>query len=187
MIFTLTNRLIKIAFSIKNKFVFLLFCLLFSVVLKSQNVETIFWQKNIYQDTLAPYFALVDIDGNFWSNDSLKGKVIVMNFWSIYCPPCITELPELNKLPAQYSSDSIIFISVLFEKGVNADSMIAKNQFNYHLVTNGLQIMSDYYNNCFPTHIIIDRNGIIRYNSCGVFNSEMLKPEIQKILNQTPN
>lgn len=140
------------------------------------------WQKNHYQDTVAPYFALTDVNGNFWCSDSLRGKVVVFNFWSIYCPPCFAELPELNKLPTQFSSDSVIFISVLFEKGNRADSVATRYQFNYHLVKNGLQIISDFYNNCFPTHIIIDREGIIRYNSCGVVNCAVLKPEIIKVV-----
>jgi peroxiredoxin len=146
--------------------------------------STIIWQKNHYQDTLAPKFYVTDTDGKTWNSDSLRGKVVVLNFWSIYCPGCFMELPELNKLPAQFSSDSVIFISILFEKGERADSVIAKNKFAYHLVEDGLQVHGDFYNNCYPTHIIIDRKGIIRYNVCGVVNVSMLLPEIEKSVSE---
>ncbi|CAN5336129.1 hypothetical protein BH09BAC5_BH09BAC5_17690 [soil metagenome] len=154
----------------------------FSLTAQNNDDSTFIWQKNIYQDTVSPYFALSDVNGNFWCSDSLKGKVIVLNFWSIYCPPCISELPELNKIPLQFSEDSVVFISVLFEKGKTADSLVNHHEFKYHLAMNGRQIMGDYYNNCFPTHIIIDRSGIIRYNSCGVVNRNILIPEIKRAL-----
>lgn len=147
-----------------------------------EDTATIIWQQNHYQDTPAPYFFVTDVNGNPWCSDSLRGKVVVLNFWSIYCAQCIHELPELNKLPGRFSPDSVVFISVLFEKGKRADSLISKHHFNYHLVTGGLQVHSDYYNNCYPTHIIIDREGIIRYNICGVVNEKMLLPEILKVL-----
>ncbi|MCX6312440.1 MAG: TlpA disulfide reductase family protein [Bacteroidetes bacterium] len=163
----------------------LLFILAFSmpIFLSAQESEdsTIIWQQNHYQDTLAPRFSLIDINGNLWSSDSLLGKTIVLNFWSIHCPGCFQELPELNNIPSQFSKDSVVFISVLFEKSPKTDSVMAKNHFNYHIVLDGLQIQSDFYNNCFPTHIIIDRNGMIRYNVCGVVNEAILVPEINKI------
>lgn len=161
------------------------FCLTFLLphfFMAQENVDsTIIWQKNHYQDTLAPHFSFIDVNGKYWNSDSLRGKVVVLNFWSIYCPGCYHELPELNKIPSQFSEDSVIFISVLFEKGSKADSVIAKHLFNYHLGIDGLQIHSDFYNNCYPTHIIIDRSGMIRYNICGVLNSSMLIPEIIKV------
>jgi peroxiredoxin len=161
------------------------FALLFfscNLIAQDNDDSTIIWQQNHYQNIPAPHFALVDVNGNFWNSDSLRGKVVVLNFWSIYCPGCFHELPELNLIPAEFSEDSVVFISVLFEKGPKADSVIAKHNFNYHLVTNGLQVQSDFYNNCFPSHIIIDRSGIIRYNVCGVVNRKMLLPEIRKAL-----
>lgn len=160
--------------------------LLFSLLLVlpsflfSQEDSTIIWQHNHYQDTLAPHFSVTDVNGHVWDSDSLRGKVIVLNFWSIYCPGCFAELSELNKIPSQFSSDSVIFISVLFEKNAKADSVIARNKFNYHLVKGGLPIHGDFYNNCYPTHIVIDRQGMIRYNVCGVLNEKMLLPEIRK-------
>src|SRR6185295_9248618 len=128
-------------------FLFLILLLLSAPLFSQSNEDTaIIWQKNHYQDTLAPKFYLTDVNGNIWNSDSLRGKVVVLNFWSIYCPGCFHELPELNKLPAQFSSDSVVFISVLFEKGARADSVIAKNKFAYHLVEGGLQIHGDFYN-----------------------------------------
>ncbi|HEU4716515.1 MAG TPA: TlpA disulfide reductase family protein [Bacteroidia bacterium] len=162
---------------------FLLFLFVFpAAVTGAQETEdsVIIWQKNHYQDTLAPYFSLVDVNGNVWNSDSLRGKTVVLNFWSIYCPACFTELPSINKVPAQFDADSVIFISVLFEKGPKVDSVIAKNHFSYHLCVDGRQIMGDFYNNCFPTHIIIDRNGMIRYNICGMIDEQVLEDALRK-------
>src|SRR5665213_1760806 len=110
------------------RLLFFLSAMFISTFLFSQEDSAIIWQKNHYQDTLAPHFKVTDVNGKIWNSDSLRGKVVVMNFWSIYCPACFQELPELNKIPAQFSSDSVIFISVLFEKNAKADSVIAKNK-----------------------------------------------------------
>lgn len=166
------------------KKIFIIVLIFIPAIIFSQTEDTIIWQKNHYQDTLAPKFSVTDVQGKTWNSDSLRGKVVVLNFWSIYCPGCYAELPELNKLPAEFSSDSVVFISVVFEKGPHVDSVISKNKFNYHLAENGLKIHGDFYNNCYPTHIVIDRDGMIRYNVCGVVNTSMLAPEIKKAISR---
>ncbi|MBI3511447.1 MAG: TlpA family protein disulfide reductase [Bacteroidetes bacterium] len=160
--------------------IFLLFLLYPFPVFSQKEDSVIIWQKNHYQDTLAPHFDLTDVHGIRWNSDSLRGKMVVLNFWSVHCPGCYTEMPELNKIPSEFSADSIVFISVVFENNSFADSAIAAHQFNYHLVEGGVPVHGDFYNNCYPTHIIIDQQGIIRYNVCGVLNEKILVTEIRR-------
>lgn len=53
-------------------------------------------------DTVAPPFSVTDINGNEYSLESLKGKIIVLNFWFVECKPCVQEMPELNELVEIY-------------------------------------------------------------------------------------
>jgi hypothetical protein len=68
--------------------------------------------ENELQNTLAPApkFELTTIDGKTFNTDSLRGKVVVLNFWFIGCGPCRRELPELNRIAAAFASrDDIAF------------------------------------------------------------------------------
>ena len=58
----------------------------------------------------APVFSVKDIQGNKKSLNSLKGKIIILNFWFIECKPCVREMPELNNLVKKYKNDNVEFI-----------------------------------------------------------------------------
>src|SRR6187401_172114 len=63
------------------------------------------------------HFKTTDIDGNKINTKSMGGKIIVLNFWFINCPPCRMEMPELSKLADTYRADSsIVFLSKALDK-----------------------------------------------------------------------
>jgi len=64
-----------------------------------------------------PEFSLVGRSGKVYTKESLKGKVVVLNFWSVNCGPCLMEIPVLNRLQQMYKDSSdFIFISILYDK-----------------------------------------------------------------------
>ncbi|MCW3789643.1 TlpA family protein disulfide reductase [Plebeiibacterium sediminum] len=102
-------------------------------------------------------FEFTDLQGRTWKSDELKDKIIVLNFWSTSCPPCIKEIPELNKLVDKKSDKDIVFIAVAFhsDKEYILNSFLPKNPFLYNIVlANG----NDYQVNSLPTNIIVDTN-----------------------------
>lgn len=113
-------------------------------------------------EKIAP-FKFTDIQGKIFSSDSLKGKVIVLNFWSIYCGPCIKEMPELNELVEKMKGKDVIFIAPAFygseEDLIN--NFLPKHPFNYKIIH--IKNDDDYNVNSFPTHIIIDQNMNVAY------------------------
>jgi len=108
-------------------------------------------------EKIAP-FKFTDIQGKILSSDSLKGKVIVLNFWSIYCGPCITEMPELNELVEKMKGKEVVFIAPAFygSKEELINNFLPKHPFNYQIVY--IENDDDYNVNSFPTHIIIDKD-----------------------------
>ena len=102
-------------------------------------------------------FEYEDINGNYLKSEQLKGKVIVLNFWSTSCAPCIKEIPDLNKLVDKMDKKNVVFIAPVFNSSKNEvlNSFLAKHPFSYKIVT----LNSDDYNiSALPTHIIIDKN-----------------------------
>jgi thiol-disulfide isomerase/thioredoxin len=129
-----------------------------------------------------PDFNFTDIKGKSYSNNQLKGKIIVLNFWFIACGPCIKEMPTLNKLVDKYKSDeNIIFLGLALDSNEEIKEFLKKREFKYSLIgntenfTRGIMGISSW-----PTSMLIDKNGIVRFSRAGN-NEEGLKLLEQRI------
>lgn len=113
-------------------------------------------------NTPAPLFELKDIQGKSWSLKELRGKIVVLNFWFTSCPPCVREIPELNKLVADYKDKEVVFLGLAYNTTEQVSTFLKKRDFNYNQITNSKEIDKLYKINSWPTSIVIDKNGIIR-------------------------
>ncbi len=118
--------------------------------------------------TDASIFSATDINGNEYSLNSLKGKIIVMNFWFVECKPCVMEMPELNELVKKYKNKDIVFLGFATNDKSKIDSFLKKKDFSYNLIPNSRKIAADYKVSGYPTHIIIDENSKIVYLTSGL-------------------
>ncbi len=118
-------------------------------------------------------------DGTFYTINSLKGKPTLINFWFANCPPCIKEIPLLNRLKKEMG-DSVNFIAITFEKNRVVKHFLNKTDFNFvHIVDAKLQL--DYFNiHSYPVNMILDKEGTITH----VFGMFIFKNDIKKILQQ---
>ena len=60
----------------------------------------------------APDFALADLDGREWKLSALKGKVVVVNFWATWCPPCRTEIPSMQRAWDKLKDQGVVLLAV---------------------------------------------------------------------------
>ena len=113
-------------------------------------------------------FKTTDMNGNKINTQDLKGKTIVMNFWFINCPPCRTEIPHLNKLVDKYKEDkNIVFIAVALDDASEIKIFLKSIPFNYQIIDQGRWLASNYSINSYPTNVVIDKEGIVRFHSSG--------------------
>lgn len=153
-----------------------LFVLLFTAqILIAQ--ETVTKKQARLVDTLAPGFTVTDTKGKTWHLEALRGKTVVLNFWALGCAGCITELPLLNNMADSIGRDTnVVFISLLLDSGAAAQNAMKKYYMRYRQVVNTKTQHGLYHITCFPTHILIDPRGMVRYNQCGVMTrSDFLK------------
>ncbi|WP_276483168.1 redoxin domain-containing protein [Paraflavitalea pollutisoli] len=116
----------------------------------------------------APSFQGVDLHGKPVSLESLKGKTVVINFWSIGCGPCIGEMPELNKLVDKYRNDSnVVFLAITGDSNEHLQQFFKKRRFQYHIVTEAGKVQQDYKIESLPVHLVINKNGTIVNRSVG--------------------
>lgn len=114
------------------------------------------------------YFSFRDTENRKFKKEDLVGKVLVINFWFINCPPCRKEIPDLNQLVEDYkNNDKVIFIAVGLDEWVDVKEFIKKAPFNYHLVTDGRYTADSYKITGYPTNLVVDTAGKIAFQSKG--------------------
>jgi len=117
--------------------------------------------------TDAKPFDLEDLDGNKYSMEELKGKVVVINFWFIGCPPCRKEIPELNELVEDHEEENVVFLGVATDRHKQLTSFLSKTEFNYNIVANGRAFAAAYNVSAYPTHIVIGKDAKVSYAAAG--------------------
>src|SRR3989338_2038850 len=65
---------------------------------------------------VAPAFTLKDLSGKTVSLERLKGKVVFLNFWATWCPPCVIEMPSMEKLHKEFSNDGLVVLAINFRE-----------------------------------------------------------------------
>ena len=140
------------------------------------------------QDTLkaANDFSGKDLKDNLVKLSDLKGKTVLLNFWFIKCPPCVKEMPQLNKLKKKYRSKEIEFISVTFEKKEDVKTFLKKNPFNFKIITDSWEIIQSYegMEMGFPVNYVITPEGKIYKKFIGGVDVKIIEEAIKKVLGQ---
>ena len=132
--------------------------------------------------------SLQTVDGSYISTADLRGKIIILNVWAIWCSPCIMELPDFNEVAAEYKDDVIIIAAHLYDEyQVYVPGYVASNFPDTDIVfayDNAYE--SAYYAaggvGYVPQTAIIDRDGIIRYANSGGLSHAALVSLIDNIL-----
>lgn len=112
----------------------------------------------------APDFTLKDLNGYQVSLSSFKGKVVLLNFWATWCPPCRDEIPSMNKLSQQMKNKKFIILAVSTDRAVvDVKDFIKKHPMNFPvLVDYNLSVSKSLYKIFMvPTSLLIDKNGVI--------------------------
>jgi cytochrome c-type biogenesis protein len=138
-----------------------------------KNSETKSEELNIENtDSIAaPDFTLEDVYGNKHTLSNYKGKVVLINFWAIYCPSCRLEISNLMKLYEKYEDDRLVFLGVGFDKDKNNLKAFSNlNKINYPILAGDKEIATKYRIIAVPTTFIMNEKGeltdtIIGYNN----------------------
>ena len=138
-------------------------------------------------DQAAPDFSLVDTQGKKVSLSQFKGKVVIIDFWATWCPPCRRGVPDLISLKKEFKNKiAIIGISLDVDTKKDVVPFIKNYGINYPVVYATNQVVQDYGNvEAIPTSFIIDRNGKIVKQHVGLTPKGILVDEITKLLKKS--
>lgn len=134
--------------------------------------------------TLTDYhWKLIDEHGNTFDFEDAKGKVVVVNFWATLCPPCIAEMPSLEKLYHTYK-DEVVFLLVSNEDTEVISKFKKKNHYNF-LAYSSISAQPEIFDtSSIPRTYVIDKEGSIVIDKSGAadWNSEKVKELINSLL-----
>src|SRR5580765_6674614 len=110
---------------------------------------------------MAPAFLLRDINGKIVSTADWKGKVVILNFWATWCPPCREEIPELVQLQAKYKDKlEIVGVSEDDDELEKVAKFAQQHGMNYPIVMATPELIADYGGvPALPTSFLIDPQG----------------------------
>jgi len=131
----------------------------------------------------APNFELQNLDGQSISLSSLKGKPVLVNFWAIWCSPCVSEMPYIQEIHEDWSDSGLMVLAINI-----GDSPPAVEQFLQEhnlslpvLLDTKKNVAPKYGIRAIPTTFFIDKDGIVRNKVIGAFPS---KAAIESRLNE---
>ncbi|MGI9305386.1 MAG: redoxin domain-containing protein [Gammaproteobacteria bacterium] len=142
-------------------------------------------------DTLGarrPDFVLPDLDGRNQSVNQWDGKVVLVNFWATWCPPCRREIPEFVDVREKYVARGFEVVGIAIEENHDAVREFAEETgVNYPLLIGaepGVEIARSYGNRlgALPYSVLFDREGTIRFVRPGELSGETLEIELKKLL-----
>lgn len=134
----------------------------------------------------APDFDLTSLAGKNFKLSELKGKYVVLNFWFIHCPPCVKEIPQLNKLVSTYGKGNFVFLALTMDNKYDLDSFLKRKPFTYNIIPKSLPVIMKFHtagdpNVAFPTHIVINPKGEIEFTSEGAGGLAPLQKILKKL------
>ncbi|HEX6059112.1 MAG TPA: TlpA disulfide reductase family protein [Gemmatimonadaceae bacterium] len=137
----------------------------------------------------APDFRLTTLDGAAVSMDSLRGKVVLLNFWATWCPPCRIEMPGFQDVYDAHRDDGFVVLGVSTDatgRGPVRD-FLRERGITYPVAMASGEIVRSYGGaRVLPTSFLIDREGRVRHEVRGYFSEVALRRAVGRLLEEAP-
>ncbi|MCP5266269.1 MAG: TlpA family protein disulfide reductase [Burkholderiaceae bacterium] len=126
-------------------------------------------------------------DGSTVRIDAFRGKVLVVNFWATWCPPCVEEMPELSDLQTRYRDKPVQMLGIGIDSAANVRRFAEKTPMSYPLLVAGnagMALMQAFgeQRGALPFTLVLDRNGRVVSRSLGRFRQAELRATIDSAL-----
>lgn len=137
---------------------------------------------------LPPNFSVKNERGEIMETAQLRGKVVFINFWASWCPPCRAEFPSVQKLYDRYrSNEDMIFLTVnLDDEMILGKKYLQKEKFSIPFLVPNDSIPKELYNGSIPATTVLDKTGKIRMHHSGIadYSKDSFYQEIDGLLKE---
>jgi peroxiredoxin len=105
-------------------------------------------------------FTLEDLHGNPWHLQDLRGKVVLVNFWATWCPPCRKEMPDLDALYNKYKDQGFVVLAISDEEAAKVSPFISEHKISYPVLLDpGRKVNDAFIVEGIPKSFVYDRSG----------------------------
>ncbi len=134
-------------------------------------------------------FELKDLTGKTYKLSDFKGKVVILDFWATWCPPCIKSVPFFKEIYDKYRDKGLVVIGISVDISAGTVSRFVKDRkINYIVLMDRDNIVSDMYKVfSIPTTFIIDPDGYIVIRRSGFSNehAQIFENTVKRLLKET--
>lgn len=132
---------------------------------------------------VSPPVSFSSLDGKTLDLANLKGKVVFINFWATWCPPCIAEMPSVNSLfNKMKNNDNVVFIMVDMDNKLESSvAFMKKNKYDLPVHAPAGYLPEELFSGSLPTTVIINKKGEIVFKHEGM--ADYNSGETEKLLN----
>jgi len=132
-------------------------------------------------------FTLPDLEGKARHIKEWDGKVILINFWATWCPPCVREMPGFIEVREQYAKQGFEIIGIAIDNAESVRKFVTRLGVNYpilHGQSDASMVASHYGNGMemLPFSVMIDRQGKIQFARAGELTKAALEKTLKKLL-----
>ncbi len=138
--------------------------------------------------TQAPAFELSDLSGVKVASSTFAGKVVILDFWATWCPPCREEVPHFVELQRKYASQGLVIVGLSLDAGGAGDvaPFAKEHNINYPMLIGADDVAKAYGGiNSIPTAFVIDRQGKVVQRFVGFTSPEVFEQTIAPLLAAT--
>jgi thiol-disulfide isomerase/thioredoxin len=139
-------------------------------------------------DNKAPDFTLENVDGKKVSLSDYKGKVVIVDFWATWCPPCRRGIPDLIDLQKKYK-DQLAVIGISLDREntkAGVPAFVDKMGINYPVVYFNDKVINDFGGvSAIPTTFIIDRSGNIVKKMVGLYPKSVIESQLKALFKKS--
>ena len=135
----------------------------------------------------APAFELHTLEGDLVRSEDLKGRVLVLDFWSVTCPPCLKALPELSQVAKRFADAPVTVLGIHMQGGPRWRGAVSAEVANMRLgfpvlMDEGGHVSEAYKIRVMPTTVLVDKRGRIRKVWRGATDISRFEAEIRRAL-----
>ena len=132
----------------------------------------------------APDFTLEDLDGNSIRLNDLRGKVVFLNFWATWCPPCRAEMPDIEEIHQKYKGQDVVILGIdIQESADKVRSFVEDGGYTWTMVLDGTGKVADLYKiRAIPTSFFVDKEGIIRAVAIGGMTDTTMEAKLAEAM-----
>src|ERR1700681_1093444 len=107
-----------------------------------------------------PEFTLKDLSGKTWTFSELRGKVVLVNFWATWCPPCRKEMPDLATLYGRFGAKGLVVLGISDEEGAKVGPFVREGKISFTgLLDPGRKVNDEFVVQGIPKSFVYDREG----------------------------